>query len=163
MNEVLTSITTMEDKMRLLGFLDELSRQIFDPSVNVYDFVDNNLGGLTGESLKSFLSSNIEDGKVEMLLKQIKELREKLDALPKITLTVAKIPHENQLDDVKKEFEDIDIPVIIEFIEDKTLIGGAVIEGNGYIFEHSFRNYFEKRKHENLSVNEGWKEANHGF
>lgn len=163
MNEVIKNISTMDEKIRLLIFLDELSKKIFDPELDIYAFIDSNLGGLTGESLKTFLSSNINTGRVEMVLKQIKELRENLDRLPKITLTAAQIPSENQMQNVKNEFADIDIPVIIEFKEDKDLVGGAVLEGNGYIFEHSFRDYFEKRRRSFLSDKTAGKEINHGF
>jgi F0F1-type ATP synthase delta subunit len=147
MNDILKLITTSKDKADLINFLEDLGNKIFDPSLNYSEFIESK----SPEKFRSFLKQHFADELInvqnEPILAKIKELKRLIQTLPHVTLTLANDPDDRSIDMVRnKLFENDDKPALIEFVKDPNLIGGAIIESNGYIFEHSFRNYFEKRR-----------------
>lgn len=164
MNEILKIVNTSWEREALFNFLESLEAKIFDPNLNFVEFVNSNLEDKFKSNVISYFDATDTSQKAEHVLLKLKELRDGLKKMPKVVLTVTIDPDSNTIDMVKKTLNDTtDEPVIIEFVKDLSIIGGASVEKDGYIFEHSFRNYFEKRKGANSGVLEELKEVKNGF
>lgn len=148
MNKVIMLVSTVVERENLLNFLDQFDQRIFNESISPDDLLQSGAPEKFRESLKEYFSNEIESGQVEALFAKCKELRSQLKNISKITLTIACDPTDETVQSVRQFFQDTDKPVLIEFLKDLLIVGGAVIESNGRIFEQSFRVYFEKRREE---------------
>lgn len=146
MNDLIRKISTIKEKDKVLTFLDSFEFAAFNPNMNLSDFINQNAPDFIEDEVLSYFKNELLLGQSEQVLQKIKELRKDLGSLSKVTLTIAQDPSEQTINVVKQHITNEDKPVLIEFVKDPTIIGGAVIESNGSIFEHSFRDYFEKRR-----------------
>lgn len=143
MKEIVQKIRFESERKMILNFLDSLELKIFDPNTNLTEYINSQ----ADENFKDLIRAYFSDLEPEKVLSKIKELRNELENVNRIVLTVNFDADSSTIDIVKNYLsKDQDKPVIIEFVKDPSIIGGASIENDGYIFEHSFRNYFEKRR-----------------
>ncbi len=146
MKEILDLITTNEDRVSINNFLERLKERLFDPMVSLPELIKAEAPSQFTDSLLSYFS-DISFDEAEEVLSKLKGLEEQIQSIPKATLTIAFEPDKSTIDTVRNTLKsDTDKPVFVEFVKNPLLIGGAVIEKDGVIFEHSFRNYFDKRK-----------------
>lgn len=151
MNEILNHITTTKERDELLSFLDLLKGKAFDPGLNLNEFINLACPQKYIGLVKQIFTGGSGSVQSEQILTKVKEIEEKLKSLPHVTLTLAHEPDQSSIDIVERFFrQTLERPVVIEFIKDPTIIGGSVIESNGYVFEYSFRDYFEKKRGFNL-------------
>ncbi len=145
MKRIKDIISTTFERDYVLQFLDQFDQIIFNASINPKNFIFENLPAPMVEFIASFLTQNGKSP--EALLDQSKNLRKEIAGLPVIVLTVPFVVDQQITTAVIAKAREITgTPVLIEFKVDKTLIGGAVVEGDGRVGEYSFRRYFEKRK-----------------
>lgn len=146
MKEIIDLITTNDERKSLNNFLGKLKEKNFDPTISLSELIKSDAPEKFVEVLLSCFS-DISFDEAEEILSRLKELEEKIQSIPQATLTITFEPDKSTIDAVRDTLKgDTDKSVVVEFVKSPLLIGGAVIEKDGIIFEHSFRDYFEKRK-----------------
>lgn len=146
MSDLMKNIKLESEREALLVFIDKVESKLFEPDFNLLEYVNSELKPEIQNDLKSYLGLE-EQREVEEIFTKLKKLKSELKSLPKITIVANIDPDSNTIDMVKNYLKDVaDKPVLIDFVKDPSIIGGASVENDGYIFEHSFRNYFEKRR-----------------
>lgn len=146
MNEILKQISTVSERDELIEFLNLLEQKIFNTNISLAEFIDDNAPVRLKVAIKEFLLAESTQGQEEKIFSKSKEIENGLVVIPTITLTIANDPTDETVEIVRQYLKSTGKPVLVEFIKDKSLIGGAVIENNGRVFEYSLRNYFEKRR-----------------
>ncbi|MDO8335484.1 MAG: F0F1 ATP synthase subunit delta [Candidatus Saccharibacteria bacterium] len=149
MNEILKRVTTVNERDELTEFLNLLEQKIFNANISIAEFIDDNAPVRFKVAIKEFLLAESAQGQEEKIFSKSKELKNGLVVIPTITLTIANDPTDETVEIVRQYLESTGKPVLVEFTKDKSLIGGAVIENSGRVFEYSLRDYFEKRKETN--------------
>jgi len=145
MNSIKDVIATAFERDLLTQFLDQFDQIIFNSQFIVKNFIAEKLQSPMAEFVCSYLTQNGESP--DALFAQSKRLRQEVAGLPVITLTVPfRVDQQIASGITAKAREVTGLPVLVELKIDKSLIGGAVVEGNGRVGEYSFRRYFEKRK-----------------
>jgi len=145
MNSIKDVIATTFERDSLTQFLDQFDQIIFNSQFIVKNFIAEKLQSPMAEFVCSYLTQNGESP--DALFAQSKRLRQEVAGLPVITLTVPfRVDQQIASGITAKAREVTGLPVLVELKIDKSLIGGAVVEGNGRVGEYSFRRYFEKRK-----------------
>jgi hypothetical protein len=155
MNSIKDVIATAFERDLLTQFLDQFDQIIFNSQFIVKNFIAEKLSNdnFIAEKLQSpmaefvcsYLTQSGEGS--DALFVQSKRLRQEVAGLPVITLTVPfRVDQQIASGITAKAREVTGLPVLVELKIDKSLIGGAVVEGNGRVGEYSFRRYFEKRK-----------------
>lgn len=156
MNTVIESIMTVNERDLLLNFLDQFDRIIFDSKIDMKSFVSQLQDAGTRDSLLSYFGEDLDNKNSEALFTKSKDLKEALRILKEVVI-VGTLPTDKAVGPVSVQLKSLtDIPVIIQYSTDESLVGGATVESRGFLVEHSFRNYFEKRKIERRG-------AIHGF
>ena len=145
MNSIKDVIATAFERDLLTQFLDQFDQIIFNSQFIVKNFIAEKLQSPLAEFVCSYLTQSGEGS--DALFVQSKRLRQEVAGLPVITLTVPfQVDQQIASGITAKAREVTGLPVLVELKIDKSLIGGAVVEGNGRVGEYSFRRYFEKRK-----------------
>ncbi len=145
MNSIKDVIATTFERDSLTQFLDQFDQIIFNSQFIVKNFIAEKLQSPLAEFVCSYLTQSGEGS--DALFVQSKRLRQEVAGLPVITLTVPfQVDQQIASGITAKAREVTGLPVLVELKIDKSLIGGAVVEGNGRVGEYSFRRYFEKRK-----------------
>jgi F0F1-type ATP synthase delta subunit len=145
MNSIKDVIATAFERDLLTQFLDQFDQIIFNSQFIVKNFIAEKLQSPLAEFVCSYLTQSGEGS--DALFVQSKRLRQEVAGLPVITLTVPfRVDQQIASGITAKAREVTGLPVLVELKIDKSLIGGAVVEGNGRVGEYSFRRYFEKRK-----------------
>jgi F0F1-type ATP synthase delta subunit len=145
MNSIKDVIATTFERDSLTQFLDQFDQIIFNSQFIVKNFIAEKLQSPLAEFVCSYLTQSGEGS--DALFAQSKRLRQEVAGLPVITLTVPfRVDQQIASGITAKAREVTGLPVLVELKIDKSLIGGAVVEGNGRVGEYSFRRYFEKRK-----------------
>ncbi len=143
MKSIKDMILTIFERERVLNFLDQFDQIIYKPEISVKNYISENF---TGEELETISSSLLSLGESpEALASQSKSLRQEIEGLPVLVLTVPMSIDQNLASRIcQKARSTTGVPVIIDLKSDPALIGGAVVEGNGRVGEYSFRRYFSK-------------------
>jgi len=146
MNTVIETINSVFERDKLLNFLDRFLQNIYNLNIDAKSMISTGLPQSTAESLIGYLGHELEVRDVEGILAKCIELEHALDQVPVVGLTITFEPSQEyvlQISDMlfkatkEKKFVSIKI--------DKSLIAGAVVEGNGAVFSETVKQYFERK------------------
>lgn len=140
-------IYTIFERENLLKFLDQFDQIVFNSSIDVKSFIEENFPDIFDVSRKKIILEAIHNGEgnPDQLFSQSKAVREELKDMPVVTLTLPFRPDQNYSTEIAKRVREVaGTPVVVEILTDVTILGGAVIENSGKVGEYSFRHYFDK-------------------
>lgn len=127
-SNLISSIVTIEDRNLMLSNLMELRASLASTSEEV-----------RSGSLKAQLE-DISSSSGQPLPQIINQLEDQLKALPICTLTLSYLPTVNQAKDIihwiRAERKDA---MVLKFVRDQSLLGGATIEWQGKYADYSLR------------------------
>ena len=146
MNDILSSIMTLNDRDELLDFLDEIERAMHNMSVDLEQFLmqkaPHNLGQATG----SYLGDSLFSRDTEVVRQKIKNLKKEMNLIPTVTITIAVAYDRNSLSDLFGKIRSlIGQQALIDIKVDPTIIGGAIVEGNGRLTKSTVKQYFDAK------------------
>lgn len=145
MNTIKEYIYTTFEREELLVFLDRFDQIIFDSNNDPATFVEQNLEDKYKNAVLIYLSQGV--GSPNDLYEKSKILRQELLGIDVIVLTVPiSLTIEQKLNIAKHARSICAGSILVDFVVDQSIVGGAMVESNGRIGEYSFRRYFEKRQ-----------------
>lgn len=152
MDHIINQLKTKEEAREFLDEIDLLIDSLFNiKSASFSNILDKSVSTGTAENLKKiFLKMGNNKGEIRDFLTNLKE---KIDNLKVIKLTIAFEPSNDVIQNIHSWTKSNFGPeTILEFIEDKTIMGGAIIDYDGFYKDYSLRKTiketFEKRKEE---------------
>ena len=138
MEQVNININTVFERDSVVKFLDQFDQIIFDSKIDVKSWVEKNAP----------IEFSVESVDPEELFTKSKALRKDMMSLSTIGISVSMELDDSFIDKMSSWiFENTGKKVLLDIRNDKDLLGGAIVESGGYIFEHSFRSYFEKNNY----------------
>ncbi len=144
MKDIKELILTVFELNKVLTFLDQFDQIIYKPEIDVKNFISQYF---TGEEFDAISQRLLGGGlNVDTLFSQSKMLSEELRGLPVVTLTLPMVVEQQMATSICLKARQITgTPVVIDLKHDASIIGGAVVEGNGRVGEYSFRRYFSQK------------------
>ncbi len=144
MNDIKELITTGFERDNVVNFLDQFDQIIFNSAIDVKSYIAQHVPPYLQLFLATFLTQTGLSS--DNLFAQSKVLRAQVNSIPTITLTTPFVPDFEMARRIGTfARKTTGMPVLIDFNLDLTILGGAVVEGNGKVAEHSFRQYFEEK------------------
>lgn len=144
MNDLKNAIFTTFERTELLTFLDQFDQIIYKSGIDVKSYIKEKVSEKYQSVVNVYLLTESVDSSDTFA--KVKELRDQLIGMKAITITLPFQPDEKKTQNICQIARTITkMPVIIEILVDKSLMGGAIIEGDGRIGEYSFRQYFDKK------------------
>jgi hypothetical protein len=145
MSDIKELIFSTFERDKMIAFLDQFDQIIFNTNSDVKSFINNSVDEAKREFIMSRL--NRAEGGTEYLFSLSKTLRQELEGLPVITLTVPMEVDQQFASHITELTRSITgTQVLVDIKKDLSLIGGAIVEGVGRVCEYSFRRYFELQK-----------------
>lgn len=145
MKSIIEAIATTNERDFLLDFLDQLREKSYNLSFDVKSVLKD-VPQHSFSVVSEIFESAIAQGR-DAWMREIDRAQEDIRNMQMVTITIPIEPNLEFAWKIKLWFREmLKREVMIDFRVDKSIIGGAVIESNGYRTEHSFRQYFESKQ-----------------
>lgn len=146
MNELTARIFTPQDRDIVLDFLDEMERGVHNVHVDMQQLVFQKAPVGLGQYLSEQFGNILAGSDTIAVREKIKSLKSELTGLPTVAITIAR-PYERDSFEAlaQRLLETIGKKVLIELVVDPTVIGGAIIEGNGRVTNATVKEYFVQK------------------
>ncbi|HRN96394.1 MAG TPA: F0F1 ATP synthase subunit delta [Candidatus Levybacteria bacterium] len=137
----------MEDKAYMLEKLAVLEKGIFSLKKSFEEQVQEYFSLPVAEALlRSASRAQISSTNPELIQKFLKDQQASIKSLRVVVLRVAFIPSNDVLRNISKWFDVyLQEKVVIEFVVDSSLIGGAAIEWNGRYLDYSLKKLLQEK------------------
>lgn len=141
--DILTSIKTVEQAEQLLSEIDILLDALFQTSGFEKAFESISLE--TAKILKeNVLKINLDVTNIEAVVDFLNGLKNKIKSLKTLKLYLAFAPSKDLIDKLFNWIiNNLGNSIILSILEDKTILGGAIIEFNGQYLDYSLKKRLE--------------------
>lgn len=142
-SDILASIKTVESQKQLLSEIDILLDALFQTSGFEKAFESISLE--TAKALKeNILKINLDVTKIDEVTEFLNGLKNKIKSLKTLKLYLAFSPSKDLIDKLFNWIiNNLGNSIILSILEDKTILGGTIIEFNGQYLDYSLKKRLE--------------------
>jgi len=143
-SDILKSIKTTDDQEQLLSEIDILLDALFQTRLGFEKSLESISLETTKVLKETFLKINLDVTNIDEVVNFLNELKNKIKSLKTLKLYLAFFPSEDSIDKLFNWIiNNLGNRIILSIQEEKTILGGAIIEFDGNYLDYSLKKRLE--------------------